>query len=164
VIDSHAWACVSYAGVGRAGAGHRLSGTGAGVHEEWEREGWFQFGVAGELIKRHGEDQRAFLQALAQLFQAALPDATTIEQRGGWFAKKTLHRLTVDLGEQRYTLEDPGSGPLQAFRTRVVRGIALRTEAIPIDEWVGELGAALEASARTSAAVREALAKMTGSQ
>jgi len=82
--------------------------------------------------------------------------------KGGFFAKKTLHKVIVMLGENRYTLEDPGRGPLLASRTRIVRGIALKTESIPVETWVQELGAALDERARSSATAREALARLIG--
>jgi hypothetical protein len=66
------------------------------------------------------------------------------------------------LGDDRYILEDPGHGNLQATRTRIVRGIALKTETISVQEWVQELGSILDERARTSAAAREALSRLVG--
>jgi hypothetical protein len=96
------------------------------------------------------------------MLEGALPGEVEIGRKGGLFAKKTVQRATVTIGEHRYVLEDPGRGPLVSTRTRVVRGIALKTESIPVEEWLAELGAALDERATTSAAAREALERMIG--
>jgi hypothetical protein len=137
-------------------------GENIGMTDPFEEQEWFKFGVAATLAKQYAGDQREFLELLAQMLERALPDETQIERRGGFFAKKTLHKVIVMLGENRYTLEDPGRGPLLALRTRIVRGIALKTETIPVETWVQDLGAALDERARSSASAREALARLIG--
>lgn len=119
-----------------------------------------KFSVAAELARSYAADQRDFFQGLALLLENALPEATEIERRGGFLSKKTLHRIVVTLGGNRYVLEDPGRGSLQASRTHIVRGIALKTEEIAVEEWIAELSALLEESAQSSAAAREALSRM----
>ncbi|HZO91192.1 MAG TPA: hypothetical protein VFB38_22905 [Chthonomonadaceae bacterium] len=130
--------------------------------DEFEQQEWVKFGVAATLSRQYAADQRLFLDLLARMLESALPEEAQIERRGGLFSKKTVQRVTVTLGENRYMLEDPGRGPLRAFRTRVVRNIALKTEPIPVQDWLAELSAALEERARTSAAAREALARLVG--
>ncbi len=130
--------------------------------DAFEDQEWVKFGVAAALSKQYATDQREFLELLAQMLERALPDETEIGRRGGFFAKKTVQKIVVLLGENRYTLEDPGRGPLQASRTRIVRNIALKTEAIPVETWVQELGGTLDERARSSASAREALARMIG--
>jgi len=68
--------------------------------------------------------------------------------------------VSVLLGDYRYSLEDPGQGPLKAARVHVVRGIALKTEEMGVEEWITGIGVVLDERARTSAATREALAKL----
>lgn len=123
---------------------------------------WLKFGVAAALSKQYSQDQREFLSLLATMLQAAMPGSAETKMRGGLFSKKTLQAVSANLGEYRYTLEDPGHGPLRATRTRIVRGIALKTEEIPVEDWVRELGACLDETARASAAAREALSRLVG--
>jgi hypothetical protein len=130
--------------------------------DEFEQQEWLKFGVAATLSKQYAADQRFFLELLAQMLEQALPEEAVIGKRGGLFSKKTVQKVAVTLGDNRYTLEDPGRGPLLATRTRIVRGIALKTETIPVEEWLAELGTALDERARTSAAAREALARLIG--
>jgi hypothetical protein len=130
--------------------------------DEFEQQDWVKFGVAAALSKQYAADQRVFLELLAQMLEGALPGETEVGRRGGLFSKKTVQRVAVTLGDNRYTLEDPGRGLLQATRTHIVRGIALKTEPIPVQEWLEEMGAALDERVRTNAAAREALARMVG--
>lgn len=80
--------------------------------------------------------------------------------RGGLFSKRSVKQVTTRLGEDRYSLEDPGHGPLRASFTHVVRGIALKTEEIPVTEWIARLGETLSEQARAAAAVHEALSRL----
>jgi hypothetical protein len=138
------------------------TGSEAVVSDEFEQQDWVKFGVAAALSKQYGADQRTFLELLASMLEGALPGEAEIGRHGGLFSKKIVQRVTVTLGDNRYTLEDPGKGNLRATRTRVVRGIALKTEEMPMQEWVTELGAFLDERARTSQAAREALSRLVG--
>ena len=129
-------------------------------HEAVGGEGWLRLGIAAELAKKYGADERDFLRTLALLLERALPGETTIE-RGGWFGKGPIQRIIVALGDWEYTLTDPGRGPLQATRARAVRGIRLKSDDLPVPEWINELGVLLDERARTSEAAREALARYT---
>ena len=130
--------------------------------DPFEEQEWFKFGVAATLAKQYAGDRRKFLELLAQMLERALPDETQIERRGGFFARKLCTKSSSCSVENRYTLEDPGRGPLHAMRTRIVRGIALKTGSIPVETWVQDLGAALDERARSSASAREALARLIG--
>ncbi len=133
------------------------------MSEEFEQQEWLKFGVAAALSKQYGADQRTFLELLATMLESALPGEVDVVRHGGLFVKKkTVQRVTVTLGENRYSLEDPGRGNLHATRIRVVRGIALKTEELPVQDWVAELGAFLDERARISAAAREALSRLVG--
>lgn len=132
------------------------------MSDAFEQQEWFKFGVAAMLSKQYAADQRMFLEQLAQMLERALPQETELIRKGGLFSKKTLQQVVVLLGPDRYMLEDPGRGPLIATRTHIVRGIALKTEEIPVETWLADLGAALDERARTSQAAREALARMIG--
>ena len=99
---------------------------------------------------------------LAGLLQTILPEDTKVDHAGGLFSKKSVKRVAVTLGDTRYTLEAEGHRPLAASRTRIVRGIALKTEPVTVDEWLAELGAALDERAKTSAATRAALSRIVG--
>lgn len=125
-----------------------------------EGQGWVQLGVSGALQQEYLKDQQFFLELLAKTLQAAIPDNTSVRTRG--LFKKTLAGVTVDFGEYRYTFEKPERGPVMAMRTKVVRGIALKSEELPVDAALQELSVVLEEKAAKSESARKALAGMLG--
>lgn len=105
-------------------------------------EEFSEVGVAGALARAYAQDARTFLPLLAQVLTSALPDETLVERRGGLFQReKPIRKVTVSLGDLIYTLEDLGRGPLAAQQAKVVRGITLKTEAVPVEDWLADLSA-----------------------
>src|SRR5438128_675541 len=96
------------------------------MSDPFEQQEWVKFGVAATLSKQYAADQRMFLDLLARMLEGALPDEAEIARKGGLFSKKTVQRVSLQIGTDRYTLEDPGRGPLRATRTKIVRNIALK--------------------------------------
>ncbi len=132
------------------------------MSDAFEQQDWMKFGVAATLGRQYAQDERQFLARLATMLEGALPGEVEVTRRGGLFAKKTVQSVAVSPGENRYTLTDAGHGPLQATRTRVVRGIALKTETVSVAEWLQEVGAILDERVRASAQAREALERLVG--
>lgn len=126
-------------------------------------ESWAALGVAGSLATSYVQDARNFLPLLASVLGASLPAETEIERKGGLFQKqKPIHKISVTLGDQIYTLEDVGRGPLTAQRLKIVRGITLKTEALPIEDWLAELSAEITARAGQSEKAYFALRDLLG--
>lgn len=112
-------------------------------------------------LRADASDAHAFLQALAVRLEGALPGQVQIERRGGLFAReKSVKQIDLDLGEQRYSIAEEGHGRLQAQRVHVVRGIALKTEELSVDEWIQSLAGHLNSLAETSSRAREALERL----
>ncbi len=122
-----------------------------------------KLGVAANLATHYAGEGRDLLSPLARLFADALGERAEIKMAGGFLAKKVISGLILHLGEWSYALQDAGgdpkSGPLVASRTRRVRGIALKTEDLPMATWLEEVGLALEVEAHTNQAMHEALSK-----
>lgn len=117
-------------------------------------------GVAAALGREYAADGKAFLPFLARLLESAMPDETEIRTQG--LFKKAVVGVRVELDGVRYAIEDPGRGALVATRTQVVRGIALKTEALAMPEILAELETALQTRAAENARARSALAEMLG--
>ena len=128
--------------------------------DDLEDQGWARLGVAAALGREYAADARGFLPFLATLLQGAMPEETEVRTQG--FFKKAVVGVAVDLGGVRYAVDDPGRGPLLATRTQVVRGIALKTEALAMPELLAEMEAVLESRARESAQARAALGRTLG--
>lgn len=129
--------------------------------DAFEDQAWVRLGVATALGREYQADQRSFLALLADALEKALPGETELK-RTGFFSNKRLVSVSLQLGNDRYTIEDPGRGPLVAMRVHVVRGIAVKTEEIAMDQALAEIGEALDQRAKTSEAARNALAAMLG--
>ena len=114
-------------------------------------------GVAGALAKQYADEQRDFLPLIATVLKNALPNDVQLIETG--LFKKSLKGLVVASGENRLKLEDMGRGSLQASFTRVVRGIALKTEFISVEEWLTLVAEALESAVKDNTSARMALAK-----
>jgi hypothetical protein len=103
-------------------------------------------------------DLRTFLEALAVKMEGSLPDYTRVTRRGSIFSReRTVKDVMVSLGDYQYRIGRARQGPLVAVRAHVVRGIVLKTEQIPVDQWIEELSEALAQLAGRSAQSRAAL-------
>lgn len=119
-------------------------------------------GIAGALEKELQGDHATFVQFLASAFERAFPNQTELKFEGGFLAKKRLAGLSIRLGDDAYALIKPRNGPLQANRTHVVRGIALKTEPLTVDEWMREVSIRLETQVAQDQDARSALAAALG--
>ncbi len=126
-----------------------------------ELEPAIKMGVAANLARYYSEEGHDLLLSLARLLQDALGERVQIHRAGGFLSKKHPVGFAFTLGEWRYSLDDV-HGTLGAKRTHFVRGIALKSEDVPVAAWLEEVGMALEAEAQHNQAARDALSKWVG--
>jgi len=131
------------------------------MSDGFEDQAWVKMGVAAALAQQYESDQRPLLQLLASSFERAFPGQTKTKTKG-LFGGKHIVSLEVQIGDFVYTIEDPGSGSLVATRKKLVRGIALKTDPIPMQVCLGELAQALESRAQESSETHRALAESLG--
>jgi hypothetical protein len=130
--------------------------------EDLENDPGIRLGVAASLGRLYASDQREFLDTLAGMLESALPLSATVRRRRGLFADKGVQAVSVTLGEYTYGLENLLAGTIGATRSRTVRGIKLKTEALPLEEWLALLIEGLEEHARTNERARDALKAFLG--
>ncbi len=115
------------------------------------------FDLLAASLRQDGGDILAFLEILAKKLEDAIPSQTTVERRGGLFAKvKPVAAIHVTLGDMKYSLLQ-NRGHLEAHRIKLVRDIALKTETVPLDQWIERLSQELLTLASQSTAIREGL-------
>ncbi|HEV2238378.1 MAG TPA: hypothetical protein VGR57_17085 [Ktedonobacterales bacterium] len=120
------------------------------------------FELLAASLRADAGDEKAFLEALATKLGGALPDRVRVERGGGLFSRDhPVHRLAVTLGEWEYVVA-AAAGGLDAARTHLVRGVTLKSEPLPLDEWIETLSAELVALAERSAHDRAALQRLLG--
>lgn len=103
-------------------------------------------------------DLSAFMEALAAKLAGALPNLTTVTRQSSLFSREhPVKEVAVTLGDYQYRISRERQGPLMAQRAKIVRGIVLKTDAIPIERWIEEVAVSLAQEANRSAQARAAL-------
>ena len=130
------------------------------MSDSFEEQEWVRTGVAAAMLRSLDRGSTQALQAVAGLLSSALPGRTKLEYKG-LFAKK-LSRVTLTIGDDSLSLEVDPQGSLLATRVHMSRGIALKREEWPLDQWVEALVVALEAKAEGDASAKQALSDWLG--
>jgi hypothetical protein len=92
------------------------------------------FDMQAAWLRRFKADAESNLKAFALRLKEAMPELVTIHESRGFFSGAQTTGVTVELGENRYSLEIE-RGRLSAKIAMVVRGIALSTKTIDPAEW-----------------------------
>jgi hypothetical protein len=110
-------------------------------------------------LRADTSDMQMWIAMLGTKLAGALPQRVRL-QRSGVFSNGAVKSMEIELGAWRLALRLEHGYPL-AERTHVVRGIALKTEQLPLDSWVSALCQGLAdlaaASAREHAAIESLL-------
>jgi hypothetical protein len=99
------------------------------------------------------------VEALAGSLEQALPNIASVERHkvGGFRSKRReVKRIAVGLGEEHFELTREGQ-ELRCTRNKVVRGIAIAHDELPLDAWVAALVAGVSRRAEVSERDRAAL-------
>ncbi|HUY79723.1 MAG TPA: hypothetical protein VMV29_23325 [Ktedonobacterales bacterium] len=122
-----------------------------------------RFELLASSLRADANDAGAFMEALAEKLGGALPQRARVERGGGMFSHKhPVRRIALNLGDYEYVVVADGGGALSAARTHLVRGIALKSESLGLDEWIETLAAELTQLADRSAQDRAALQRLLG--
>jgi hypothetical protein len=123
-----------------------------------ELDGPLQVDLLAASLRADSTDLKAFLEALASKLAGALPQQTQVTRQSKLFGReRPIREIIVTLGEFQYRIAHEGKKPVLTLRARVVRGIVLKTELLPMDQWINELAADLAQEAMDSAQARIAL-------
>ena len=112
---------------------------------------------AAARLRRTTEDIDAYVRTLGQKLLDALPGQARAE-RGGLFGPP-LAAVVVELGDVRYRLPVARPGT-RVERAQVVRGVAIKSEEVPLDRFVQELTDHLRSAAATDAGAVRALERL----
>jgi hypothetical protein len=96
------------------------------------------FDMQAAWLRRFKADAESNLKAFALRLKEAMPELVTVHESRGFFSGAQTTGVTVDLGENRYSLELE-RGRLTAKIAMVVRGIVLNTKTIDPAEWFAKL-------------------------
>ncbi|HEX7733256.1 MAG TPA: hypothetical protein VF458_00280 [Ktedonobacteraceae bacterium] len=117
-----------------------------------------QVDLLAASLRADTSDLKAFLEALAVKLEGALPDQTAVVRQNKLFSREhPVREILVTLGEYQYRISREQQGPLITLRAKVVRGIVLKTDQLPMDRWIEELAVGLASQAGQSDQARQAL-------
>lgn len=91
---------------------------------------------------------RAFLEALAVRLEQSLPGMVHVQRKRDGLLAKTQHvaSISLQLGTFQFVLEKEPAG-IKTSRTKVVRGIALKSDDLPLADWLEAVDAELKTAA-----------------
>jgi hypothetical protein len=118
------------------------------------------FHIQAADLRLAADEATDALEGLAARFEVALPAHTEVERKGKLFSSaKPVQRVTVKLGDRHFALQRERSG-VSASIQKVVKGIALRTDAVSLDAWLTAIADDLNALAAQSDQARAALGRI----
>lgn len=117
-----------------------------------------QMEMLAAALRANSTDLKAFMEALAVKLEGSLPNQTRVTRQSGLFSREhPVKDISVTLGDYQYRISRDRQGSIVTERVKVVRGIVLKTEQIPMDQWINELAAALAEEAAHSTQAQMAL-------
>jgi len=126
------------------------------MHDEVDRP--LQMEILAASLRADTTDLKAFLEALAVKLEGSLPNHTTVTRHSSIFSREhPVKEINVTLGDYQYRISRERQGPIITQRAKVVRGIVLKTDQIPLEQWIEELAAALAEVAASNSQARIAL-------
>jgi len=119
------------------------------------------FDLLAASLRADSADLAAFAEALAAKLEEALPDRTQVERRGdGMFSRsKHVRVISVRMDDGVYSIVFDG-GSASAERRTDVRGVTIKRDALPVDEWIDALSRALAELAARSEQARTSLGRL----
>ena len=127
-------------------------------HCQAERQVGIDSEQLAEGLKLDLANVDAFVVGLAASMLRALPDRTRVLHEG-----TRIVLLELNLDPHMYVTKRESAGHFVAQYKKLVRGVALKTKVLPLDQWVKQLTDAIAAHANQSAELAIVLAQLRGS-
>jgi hypothetical protein len=96
------------------------------------------FDMQAAWLRRFKADAESNLTAFALRLKEAMPELVTVHESRGFFSGAKTTGVSVELGENRYSLAID-RGRLKATIAMVVRGIVLNTKSVDPADWFAKL-------------------------
>ena len=126
------------------------------MHDELSEP--LQVEMLAASLRADTTDLKVFLEVLATKLSGSLPNQTQVLRHSSLFSREhPVREIVVTLGDYRYHVIKEREGTIKSFRAKIVRGIVLKTEEIPMEQWIEELAEGLVQAATGSTQTRIAL-------
>lgn len=117
-----------------------------------------QVDMLAASLRADATDLKAFMEALANKLEGALPASTVVTRQNKLFSREhPVKEVVVTLGDYQYRILYEPPKPLLTLRAKAVRGIVLKTEQLRMDQWIDALAGDLAQEATQSAQAHAAL-------
>ena len=121
-----------------------------------------EFDLLAASLRAESGDLRAFVEALASKLTDSFPHRVRVERSGRRFGgKQRVKSVSVAIGDNHYELEND-EGEISCRRRNVVRGVALKTEQLSLEQWIDSMSEALTQVAAQTESDRAALGRLLG--
>jgi hypothetical protein len=120
-----------------------------------------QIDVLAGSLRADAGDMKTFVEILAKKLEDTFPNRVRIQRKGLPGKARPVVHLALTFSESQFEL-DNNKGQVSTRRRKLVRGVALNTEELPLDAWIDQLSAVLVDEAGKSQADRIALERMLG--
>jgi hypothetical protein len=131
-------------------------GGGKKMHDELSQS--MQVELFASSLRADASDLKAFMEALATKLSGSLPEQTQVVRHSSLFSREhPVRDITVTLGDYQYRITRERQGFPGTSRSKIVRGIVLKTDSIPMDQWIEELAISLTQVSMQSEQSRAAL-------
>lgn len=115
------------------------------------------FDLVAARLRADAQDMGTFMEVLARKLEAALPGVAQIRRAGGLFRHDhPVTEIRLVLGEWTFALRAEAGG-LVGERAHTVRGVALKSDQLPIDAWLAALLGVLREYAQSNAQAAQSL-------
>jgi hypothetical protein len=113
--------------------------------------------LAAATLRSNSSDVHVLLKALCDELSDAVGERLRVQRGSGRFRKSdTITSVQITMGNDAFEATVDGS-TVRCTIGRVSGGIRIRSESVPMDEWIVRLLGALQAEAAHSDAARQAL-------
>jgi len=100
--------------------------------------------VLAAVLSQELGDSRVLMSFLARKFEGPLSHRMTVRKGGGWLSKdKSVEEISFRFTGWEYRIVRRPEGSLETTVRQEVRGIVLKTEAVPVEQWVRDLAGEL---------------------
>ncbi len=116
--------------------------------------------ILASMLSSDKKQAKEHVETLSGILEATLPEHVKIK-RGGlfWDKKRPLEELTVQFEETAYLITVSKKGAVSARKQKFVRGIALSSSDMAVQECIDSIVQHLSDLAAKSAAARETLSR-----
>jgi hypothetical protein len=118
--------------------------------------------LSAAMAKSYARDQQGFAALVAILLENSLPTHVEVERKPVklFSSEKRVVSVKIAFGDEQFELIDPGQNkPLIAKKVKIVRGITLKNEQVPVHKWLQDLDIAVQTYAEGNEHAAEAIAK-----